>query len=352
MNVYNVTFFIIVVILFLFCYFRLNSKALKITFSFCPMLVLLACRGNNVGTDTYMYISLFDSLSSCEISYDNWAMVEPSFIFIVRMLHLITDNNQVLIIFYAVVTLLIIGYLFYKYSPNVDMGIVLFCSLFWLENFNTMRQCLSVPISYLAIFCLLNDHKFKFLLINFVAMLVHSSAILFFLLILIYPFSRRKIVSVMIVASLCCFLFIQFGLDILSIFLSEKYASYFLNINYSTGKQMGIGILKAIAFLCMVFYALILPKYYKNNDAQGKMVYCMSMLLFCSTIVTFLQYEMNIFSRLVYPMSFSILFLFPQIWKDFGYKRYFLYPIVIVFLIYYLNRFSVIANDLEYSFFT
>ena len=86
MNVYNVTFFIIVVILFLFCYFRLNSKALKITFSFCPMLVLLACRGNNVGTDTYMYISLFDSLSSCEISYDNWAMVEPSFIFIVRML--------------------------------------------------------------------------------------------------------------------------------------------------------------------------------------------------------------------------------------------------------------------------
>lgn len=352
MNVYNVTFFFIVVLLFWFCYFKFNSKVLKIIFSFFPMLVLLACRGNNVGTDTNMYISFFDSLYSCDISYDNVALVEPSLIFIVQMLHLITDNNQALIIFYAVITVLIIGYLFYKYSLNVEISIVLFCSLFWLENFNTMRQCLSVPISYLAIFYLLHENKLKFLLINFVAMLIHSSAAIFFLLILLYPFSRRRVAGAIIVFSLCSFLFFQFGLDILSMFLGEKYASYFLNINYSMGKQIGVGILKAFAFLCMAFYALVFSKYYKNNDAQGKMVSCMSMLLFCSTIVTLLQYEMNIFSRLVYPMSFSILFLFPKIWNDFGFKRYFFYPIVISFLAYYLTRFSVIADNLEYSFFS
>ena len=146
-------------------------------------------------------------------------------------------------------------------------------------------------------------------------------------------------------------LFFQFGLDTLSMFLGEKYALYFSSIDYSMGKPIGAGILKAFCFLCVVFYVLILPKYRKDTDSNGKMVLVMSVLLFYSVLVTFLQYEMKIFSRLVYPMSFSILFLFPQIWKDIGYKRYFLYPVGISFLIYYLTRLSVISNDLEYSFF-
>ena len=318
---------------------------------FVPLFIILGGRGPYVGADTPMYNSLFYTLQGLFDGTNPDYNIEYSFVLISNILGLVTTESQSIIIFYAFFTMLITLLLFYKKSYNLFISTLIFITLFYFENFNGMRQCLSVVISYMALFQYINNKKKEGIAINFIAMFIHSSAILFFVLFLLYPLSKKKIIICVLSFIFIGYVTLNYGLDIVfNYFDTSKYGSYFLSSQYGAGKELGAGIIKVVGFLCTITLAAVVL-YHKKYDEDKQYIYYMTLLLIVSCVATMMQYQISIFYRLIYPFAFSFCFLVPLICKYISFNKYLFYFPTILFLAYYLNRTIENTPDLSYYFF-
>lgn len=333
----------------------ITKEARKIFFLvlvFVPLLLVLSGRGPSVGTDTYMYNELFSSLQGFFDGSSEESSVELSYILIANVLGLFTSESQSIIAFYAFFTILATGWLFYTKSYSLFISTVIFVALFYFENFNTMRQSLSVALSYIALFQYIHEKKSVGIAINILATLIHSSSALFFFFFLLYPLNKTKITVTIIIASLVAYFVSFYGFSVVFNYLDEsKYASYLLGSQFGEGKELGAGIIKIAGFLAVVFILMVVL--YKNKyDKDAQDIYYMTLLLILSCVATIMQYNISIFYRLIYPFAFSFCFLVPLLCKYVSFNKYFFYIPVLLFLGYYLNRVIVATPVLQYYYYS
>lgn len=318
---------------------------------FVPLFIVLGGRGPYVGTDTPMYNSLFYTLQGLFNGTNPDWNIEYTFVLIANILGLITTESQSIIIFYAFFTILISLILFYNSSYNFFISTIIFIALFYFENFNGMRQCLSVAISYLALFQYIHNKKKEGIVINLIATLIHSSAMLFFLLFLLYPLSKKKIIISVLSFAIIGYITLNYGMDIaFNYFDTSKYGAYFLSSQYGAEKELGAGIIKVVGFVFTILLAALVL-YHRNYDDNKQYIYYMILLLIISCVATIMQYQIHIFYRLIYPFAFSFCFLVPLICRYISFNKYLFYFPTLLFLAYYLNRMIENTPDLSYYFF-
>lgn len=332
----------------------ITKEARKIFFLvlvFVPLLLVLGGRGPSVGTDTPMYNALFYSLQGLfDGSYQD-VNIEFSYILISNVLGIFTYESQSIIFFYAFFTIITTAWLFCNKSYNLFASTIIFISLFYFENFNGMRQCLSVALSYVALFQFIHQKKLQGIIINILATFIHSSAMLFFVIFLFYPLNKKKLVIIISLAIVVAYFIQIYGMDIAFYYLadSNKYGGYLLSSQYGASKEVGAGIIKVIGFILTILMAFfVLRKKNLDNDRQD--VYYMGLLLFLSCIATIMQYNIMIFYRLIYPFAFSFCFFVPLICKYISFNKYFFYLPAALFLAYYLNRMIINTPELQYVF--
>lgn len=327
------------------------QKAFFVCLVYIPLLIILGGRGQYVGTDTAAYNSLFYSLQGFFYNSYQDINIELSYILIANVLGMFTHESQSIIFFYAFFTIITTAWLFYNRSYNLYISTAMFISLFYFENFNGMRQCLSVVLSYVALFQFIHQKKLQGITINILATFIHSSAILFFIMFLCYPLSKKKIGVIIFLAIGMSFLIKFYGADAVVYYLgaSNQYAGYLLSSQYGAAKEVGAGIIKVIGFILTVLIAVfVLRKKNFDNDRQD--IYYMALLLMLSCIATIMQYNIMIFYRLIYPFAFSFCLFVPLICKYVSFNKYFFYFPTMLFLAYYLNRMITKTPELQYVF--
>ena len=316
------------------------------------LFFVLGGRGPGVGTDTYMYNDLFYTLQGLFDGSSADTSAEFSYVLIANVLGTFNFHSQSIIFVYAFFTILATGWLFYNKSYNLFISTIIFIALFYFENFNTMRQSLSVVLSYVALFQYMHNKKAVGIIINVLATSIHSSAALFFPLLFLYPLTKKKIIIVVAMISLVGYLISVYGFSVAFYYLDEsKYASYLLSTQFGEAKELGAGVIKVIAFLVTVILSFFIVRHKDfNNDKQD--LYYMELLLILSCIATVMQYNISIFYRLIYPFAFSFCFLIPLLCKYVSFNKYFFYLPILLFLAYYLNRVLINTPVLQYYFYT
>jgi hypothetical protein len=171
---------------------RKNSILLQIMFTL--LFFLTVFKDNNIFNDIWAYLYAFDYSSSISwsemLSIQDYAAglkLETGWWFYTKILSSISNNN----IFLIVVTGAIILRSYYVFIKNYSrlpwLSIFLFISTIFYHSFFLMRQSLAVAICLYSIPYIIDRKYVKFLLIIFIAYLLHNTAIIFALLYFIYP---------------------------------------------------------------------------------------------------------------------------------------------------------------------
>ena len=330
------------------------AKKIFVLATLFPAIIIMAVRAPDVGSDTGMYNRLFYELQGESVAFfsDSSTMlpIENSFILIANFLGLFTNDSQAIIAFYAFFSMLIWIWIFYYKSENIYMSTLFFMGMFYCEGFNSIRQCLSTVLVYAAFMLRFDKQTTKSFVILALSYFIHHSSIIFFPLFFLYPLNTKKcLLSVFSVFAITFIVYFS-GIDLLSFFISEKYAEYFYNV-YSEPKPLGAGIIKIFIFILVGIWGIYLCNRIKIcnmcKDKQVIQFFCLFLLIAsCSTL---LQYRIGIFYRLIYSFSIGLCILIPLYAKYSSFNKYYLYIPTILFIAFYLF-FTLSKNpELNYS---
>lgn len=197
-----ITYFIVLVVVVVSCGFAtksckivktIDSTTLQITrdtkvFLFFSIVALTVTSGLRyfVGTDYGNYIMLYKQYS--KLTFAEWfTFDEPILPIIGNISYRVFDSYYPM--FFIVAFITIVFALVSTYKETTDYLFVTLIYIFvgcWHASFNGIRQCMAVTIVYLSRRYILQRKFFKFLLLCFVAFLVHKSALFFILVYFVY----------------------------------------------------------------------------------------------------------------------------------------------------------------------
>lgn len=170
------------------------GKHVTVTAFFGILLVLLCLRHETVGTDILGYKELAKSVTNMDFSKIVFKNSEPIYFLICKLVSLVTDNYQIVLVVCAVISIVPLWIFYYKEAESAYLAVVLFAtvapfSMFFSGLRQAMAIALAIPLWYLA----KNKKIFCFLIVLFIAYLCHQSALV---LILIYPLYHVRITPI------------------------------------------------------------------------------------------------------------------------------------------------------------
>jgi hypothetical protein len=229
-----------------------------------------------------------------------------------------------------------------KFTQNQNLAIFIFLLIpsMFLLSLNTIRQSFAVSICFFAFYFLINKKYFYYFILMFLAMSLHSTAILpFFLFLLVYQFADKIKVSHILILLIGSLLFSQLGLVhyFSSFFKDSRYIAYFTTMKIPVNPFKLI-ILNGLTIF-MLFYFEEMKKKYPYQK------YLM-ILFFLSVIITNFFSLYGDLTRIAYYFKiFEILVI-----ADFIFLRTKAFRVWLCscFMIYYLSIFVyTLKMDLE-----
>lgn len=150
-----------------------SKKKQFLFFSLLPFFILLAFRGESVGSDTYNYMRSFR-----EVYYDE--RLEIGYLYLVYFIKIFFSNPRFLLIITAFFTTISIGRFIYKAAKDPALALLFFITLGLFQfSLSGIRQTIAISIT-LWLFPLIRQRKFiKFILGVYLASLFHKSAYFF-----------------------------------------------------------------------------------------------------------------------------------------------------------------------------
>jgi hypothetical protein len=233
-------------------------------------LVLFAGARLNVGTDYNFYQNVFREYDPTYWDYVvHNSPQEIGFTTGVLVLHTLTDNSRILFLVASLITVVCAAVAMRRMSSNFAISITLFILLgFYVAPFNILRQGLAVSLNFLA-YSYLDKHKGRWLVLNVIASLIHSSAIYASVLQLLLRRVKPswRLFAAMLLASLVLAAFVP-HLGFLD-FINNRYATYL------HGQASGIGTyLYALSRAALV--ALLLVYRPRNGEIDRYIVLAMT----------------------------------------------------------------------------
>jgi hypothetical protein len=214
---------------------RPKNQDVFLLFSFLILFFISAYRGISVGTDTVNYESYFEQLKSGT----GWVRdkVEPGWILVNDMVISYGGEFRDVLIISTLLTLIPLFYVAKKYSYNPMLTISLYYLLYmYIYSLNITRQIIAVNIVLVGLVLLSRNRRLIFVLIVFLASLVHVSALIAIPLVFIYKAPSRNLTMVGCV--LIAMMLGIFGLEyIYRLVAMTEYGRYLTS--YESGNKIG-----------------------------------------------------------------------------------------------------------------
>lgn len=255
---------------------KLNIKLNNIfsIFGIVLLSTLAGLRASSVGVDVSTYvISSFNKVSTynsileviknhtLEIGYELFEYIISRFFNNVHWLHFFTQ----LIIISGVYSFSKL----FKDTSNWILVIFAFLCIYYNQSYNTVRQWLAISIYLFSIKYLLEEKFVKCYLICILSYSFHSSAIIIFIIPLIYKYIKTKnfkfkYLIIMSIGVIISFIFLdKISLWLIKIgVLSTKYEHYFFNLEGDSSIIMQILSRIPVLLGTLIFYKQLV----KNNQ--------------------------------------------------------------------------------------
>ena len=250
--------------------------------------VLTIFRGVNVGTDTKVYVGVFDALRD-GVYLPEFKRWEIGFQWLNIFLSLFSRNPQTIIIATGFISYFLIGIYLARHVENKLLFVVLFYALLFSNYTNIIRQSIAGAILVFAYEQCKRGKHLKAILITLLAMLFHKATGVFIL----YIFLKRKKITNKVA------MIIFLSILGISIFSASFFIDIFIKIapqyqEYFVGERVGTGGLGTTMNLIIVL--VMLSMYYIPRKKMGKSSEVLWLFLFCASI-TAMAYVMNNFLR-------------------------------------------------------
>ena len=319
-----------------FAYMYYKSKKNKIIYFILSVLpfVLISGLRYDVGTDySYRYLAEFYEISNG----GNPTNLEIGFKFIVYLVLLFTDNPQYLFFITSLIIIGMIYYFIFKYTKYPWIGIlVFFFGGFFFNSMNILRQYLAVVLLMCSFYCLIKNKKMQWLTFVFLAMLQHTTAIIFLLSYIPYycKYDIKKVAKIL----LFCLIIGIVGKPVLFWIISLTRFKVYLSGSFVTYVQGDFQTIQT--FINFIILSIYLYAYYKvpkiQEDKYLKMYICMQMFAFVFSIYTAFVF---LSSRFVIFFSVYSIYGIARLYEYFKNKQILL-KVTIVLTLIYISSFS------------
>lgn len=225
---------------------------------FCAVILSLFCgfRGIGTGVDTENYYNFMSYVRSRGISFGS----DIGFSAISYFLMGIFKNPYYPLLVYAIVTnfLIVLRLWDFREEASLCLMLLIYVTMQYPYTFNIVRQYLAISIIFWGTRYIETGKYFKYILLNIVAAMIHTSAILCFSILFVTVGNNTKNNKTKILGYGLSIVFVFAGVFLLNDNV-VKYSKYFVT---SDATVYGMVILK---FLCLVL-VLVSNKMFTNRE--------------------------------------------------------------------------------------
>lgn len=314
---------------------------------FMILLILLSLRSSTVGRDLPNYQIMFRTFSNIRFGEITTVHTEAGFVFLSKIIALLTDDFQWVIVVTAFLTIVPIA-LIYRMEIEIPLlTIALFVTMSdFILLFSGLRQSLAISIGVISYYFVKKHKPWCFLLMVLLAIFFHRSA---FILLLLYPvyhmrITRRKLIYIVPVIILI-FIFNQQIFHVLLSVISDLYV---------TGETSTGAYTMLLLFILFAVFSFVIPDENKMDESIKGL---RNILLLCLVIQMFAPLH-SLAMRFNYYFMILIPLLIPKIitsssirWKQVS--DFSVWVMTLFFIIYFLIN-APITNSLDifpYQFF-
>lgn len=224
----------------------------------CVWLIILALcfvsgfRGASVGIDTNGYLAIFNYIRRGLFQYAYG--VEESFKYICYALLKIIPSERFLLILLAFVTNWCIVTRFWelrKYSSFPCMVLTYYAS-FYFATMNVARQFCAIALVFYGTRYLVQKRTFKFVVFVAIATLIHRSAIISLVLLVVNCLRWRELPKYQKRIYIFCAVFIPV-ITIYALRMLSRYSKYFSSLSMNVGFMVLMKICFFVATLILIF---------------------------------------------------------------------------------------------------
>lgn len=238
------------------------------------LLALFAGLRYYLGYDFVSYGAYYDRADSLRVLFDGSVRLESGFLFLSSLFSTIGLNYYTFVLFFAVLSLIVLTYFLYKYMPYPSMVLAYYYVRFFMaRDMGQVRGSLAAMILLFAIPYIIERKPVKFLLIVFLAAQFHVTAYAFVLGYII-NLAIKKVTIKNSIAMLSLATVIGYLMQNPVLYLwavPSGYGSYFTNPHYTSGAWVMYPILWMQILL--LFGMLVYLKYQElDNDIWIKVM--------------------------------------------------------------------------------
>lgn len=165
-------------------------------------IFISAFRGRNIGNDTCKYLDLFNKVRFKSIT-ELKDRYEIGYLYLNKMLSLISDNQQIILIVTSCIILICYAYFIKIFCKCLVECISIFILGYFTSSMNTIRHQIALGLVLISYKYIKENKIFKFLILILVASTFHSTSIIF---LISYPISKLKINFRNIMMFLVCYI--------------------------------------------------------------------------------------------------------------------------------------------------
>ncbi|MCD9511826.1 EpsG family protein [Photobacterium phosphoreum] len=350
MSVYDI---LVLVLLFSVVFSCVNTKVNSIMTMFCLIFVyfVVSFRGIDVDRDAFVYQKVFIDLSSIsfsEISAFSSSMgQEIGFIFLMKIFNIIGFDFFGFRLFYNLLCLLSLTYLLFKYIPNKFrlISYLIYVAMFLLfRDFTQIRFCLACLLSMIAILKSFEGNYKQGIIITFVAILFHNTALITIpVIIFISIFKDNKIYTTVFAVFLLIVCFIISKVDLIGYiismpFMPHQLTRYVDTEDLSSSSYFGIGFFVSSA-ICLIL-SFDSKEIYKN--VSYKFLYLIMLFSACASILfhhtpILMRMQLLLFTGIIFfPSIFYNIYLPKKAYVNYVYQI----SLTIIFILYFYKNLS------------
>jgi len=244
-------------------------------------------------------------------------VVEPFFVLYISIIKTLFNNWSIFVLISSFIDLIVINYLFKKYSPNYAFSMLLFFAMSITLEFDAMRNAKALIIFLLSLDSIYNRKFIKFCILVFIGFMFHRSMLLFFPFYFIANVKSTKntLIILFIILNVIYFSRLELAHFIIGKYISifggeigEKAYWYSVNQEISSTRGFTMGYFsRSITYFLIVFYYNQIV----NNFKYGKLFINAYLTYF---VMTFAFSDFKVFiDRIELIFSFSYWFIWPYI---------------------------------------
>ena len=297
-----------------------------------------------IGTDYFSYVNIFNNVGA-----GIPVRTEFGFSVIAFIVNKLGGNEH---IFFFVISFIMFwmvyrALLYYKGTINIGLGIFIFTLFYYQMSFNLVRMTLAVALALYSYRYILEKKIIKYLLIIFIAISIHNSALVIIPFYFLYNWFAYKKKVYRLLAYVAT-VFAIFNYDIILKFvinniLKESYYMRYLSHGYES--SFGIGVL--VVNLPFILPGLI---YYRSLDKRDYRFKFNFFLLITGFILKFLSYiGADFINRVSHLFFVSIIVVIPMYYSLLKKKRetYFIGIAIVLYAVVYWFYFTVYLGNYD-----